>query len=388
MPDGGVDGSCEVGRLQGVLSLPSGWLPVSGAAVYAQPFGRMEEPPPLPVSGACGQCFDAARAGAATETRADGSFLLTLAPGKHRITFTKGGFVRVVDVEMGCGTTALPPESTRLPAVSSGADVAPRMALIHGIHDPVERVLARMGLGEMDGEQLVSDVVSTYRWFPDFAPQTEALLRSPTALGELDVLLVPCGAYLEGFSPAPETPPLPGSRLLDDAEIVANLRAFVEGGGRVYSTDLSYDLVERIAPSQLTFEPAGMPATDEPEPFDAAEVGNPQWVEARIVDSDLEAWLSAREMLEGPELLLEGLEEQWAVPRSAPDEATVWVTHTFDEVSRPAAVTLTLGCGRVVFSSFHVATDATSNASADARAEILAYLLLDVGACVEDPILF
>lgn len=375
-------------RIEGVVRFPNGTLPVSRALVYVpvDPSGA------VPRSGTCGECIDRTGVWAVVETEVDGRFVLSdVPPDATMVVVQKGPFVRRVPVTLApCADNELPAEATRLPRDSSEGEV-PRIAVVTGTFDHMQTVLTRLGLSSSAIEIVAGDP-------DDPAPNDggAGLFRDRDRLLAFDYVFVNCGAGLADSWAAAS--PLTERAMRD------NIVAFVEGGGRLYVTDLAYDVLEVAMPSAIDF--GGSAGTSEtPEPIDGAESGPSidRAVHAEVLDADLRAWLGETGALDAAgQMEVRGLEDGWVrVSRANPDRAVVWVRgpldadvvddpwgDPWDEPTsvEPSALTVTSdrGCGRALFTSYHTLHDG-GGATLSAQEQALAYLVLEIGNCIEEP---
>lgn len=381
--------------LTGVVRFPNGVQPVPKAIVYV-PTGT----DPAPRTGECGQCIEGTAVYAHVETGIDGTFSLPGVPeGTHRLVVEKGPFVRTIEVSVTeCGATLpLDPERTRLPRDETEGRIA-RIAVATGAYDAMENVLAKIGLGELDGSGFLrrgSEPFDLYDGSGEGAPRgpIEGLLRSREQLSRYDIVLINCGSLAEEGFDAPS--------ILEEPAIAANLRAYVEGGGRLYVTDEAYDYVERSYPAMIDFEGGGAGLTETAEAEDVAEIGDDLGsVSATLHDEDLRAWLGLLGLASGDTVTITGMISGWSVIADVDAmRAKTWVSGPvrwlspdgFDTSSgtRPLTVTFDRGCGRVLYTSYHTddALEGGGSAELSPQELILAYLILEIGSCIEDPIL-
>ncbi len=371
--------------LSGTVTFPNGRLPVPGANVYI-PIG---DPSSVPHVGACGSCVDMSSVVAATQTDIAGHFVLSGVPaGDENLVVEKGLFRRVTNVHVNsCTDNTPPPDATRLPSDASQGNV-PRIAVITGDYDHMEDVLAKLGLAP-DAFQIVpgtSDAVDSG------TEAASALLADPVRLSNYDIIFVDCGAAVAEPTYYPA---------LNNPAYANNLRTFVQNGGRLYVTDESYDLIEDTYPSAIDFQAGSNGLSSTPQPADAAEVGagtNP--VNATVQDDTLASWLMQNGTLDGSgQLATQGWLDGWAVIRAVDtSHVKVWMSGNVSfypdtsgygspsSAERPLTVTFGVGCGRVLFSSYHTVEGGPGGGGAlTGQEQALAYMVLEIGACVQDP---
>ncbi|MEQ8273142.1 MAG: choice-of-anchor D domain-containing protein [Deltaproteobacteria bacterium] len=181
------------GDIQGRICDLSQSGPVVGALVYVDtPGGRIQ-----------------------TTTNANGDYVLTCVPvGGHTVHAEKGQWSvsssAVVDAYV---TTVLPGQQCLEPTSAN-------VAVIHGAYDNIENILATNGV--------------PYDFYMDAA----TLVGNPTLLGTYDILFINCGwDETIGLTPPHR----------------ANIEAFVDGGGSLYTSDYAYDVIEMIWPDAIDF---------------------------------------------------------------------------------------------------------------------------------------
>jgi hypothetical protein len=170
----------------------------------------------------------------------------------------------------------------------------------------------------------------------------------------------------------------------DDTDAVANLRSWVEGGGRLYATDLSYDFIEQLFPEYIDFygddEADGLGTT--PEEQGAAEWGDhTEEVSCTILDADLLAWLQGLGLLSGTDqAVIHGWLSAWAGVDAVANGVKVWVEGPapIDGSTdvRPVTMTFSVGDGTVFFSSYHTEEEFGTDIYPQER--ILQYMILEV----------
>lgn len=256
-----------------------------------------------------------------------------------------------VEIPPGGVATLSPSGSTK---VCLEADAA-ELAVIGGDYDRIGGVLDGLGFA--------------YDFYcggsSDHRP-ARRLLSDPTLLDTYDVVFVNCGSGIDLRA--------------SNAEVVATreaLRAFVEGGGSLYASDLSADFVEALWPDAVDFRmstrdpaPAAIccvctddcpvecttTAVEPPGPYCAepgqrapacgsgvSGGGGVGRVEARIVDERLAALFGR-----------DALEVFFDLPGWIEIEAVGAGTDVLVESGgRPLMVSFPVGDGRVVYTSFH-----------------------------------
>jgi hypothetical protein len=140
-----------------------------------------------------------------------------------------------------------------------------------------------------------------------------SLLRNPDRLATFDIVFINCGALAwTEYGPGP---------LSTDGTIRRNLRDFVEAGGRLYVTDLSYDLLEGAFPSLVDYHGGGAGLGASPESAGAADLGEDiAALPATVGDEGLREWLEATGELDGDGITVRGLVEGWAMVDAVDEE--------------------------------------------------------------------
>jgi hypothetical protein len=220
------------------------------------------------------------------------------------------------------------------------------VAVVTGDYDDFDLVLERMGFANYT---LVDGLLESEA--TDFFGDLEGMLQ-------YDVVFVNGGFVEEGTISSDD-----GSHEL----YIQNIRDYVTAGGAIYASDWAYDLVELGWPDRLDF------AGDDTV-IDDAQVGEYDLVTSNIVDASLSDWLDSATLDIEYDLPV------WP-PIESVDEAAVTThlegnvsyrisTETFDLVEAPLLVSFTSGEGKVVFSTFRVAKNGSSE-----MMEILQYMM-------------
>jgi hypothetical protein len=382
-------------RIMGTALVPNGMDPVPGIFVYATLDSHVFAPPAATVE--CQTCRDSPPdAIAYTRTSADGTFSLRGAMLDDGGTFTivteSGGFRHVerhVEVP-ACGELVLPSSATTLPGRASGDDVVPRIAVARAtmanVNDDFGRVLEAIGVGfdvfdpNRTGARLPNDMIG--------------LIGDPAALAGYQILALPCGS-LGNFSVGPVLTPA----------LVENLRAWLAQGGRLYVSDLAYEVVAQTFPDAIVFAEgpssrAGADDADVGQGIDAATT-----LDAIVEDEALLAWLQVVGAVPDGSagIGISDLRDPWAAidrlpPESlAPDatghtHASILVSgdvtwHTMATAFHPLTVQADYPdgagsyCGRVLFSSYHVQTSRDDTLAPQER--VLEYLFFQLGGCIQ-----
>jgi hypothetical protein len=386
--------------ISGTVFAPNGHDPIANALVYV-PSSTGQLAPGV----SCDLCVnpvDGLAAHVATST--DGTFRLDISQvpmaSQLKLTVNKGRFRRATTISIqACKDNAVGAPNTVLPSKSGPGDDIPKIAVSTGIKDALDDVLNAMGLDSSAGYDCfenqnkpttspMSVCEKRMAALGTQAPQLTDLLKDINTLSKYNIIFVSCalGKYAS-LSAA------------DRAQIVMNLQAWVGKGGRLFTTDRSYDYVAQAFPAAVSF-------FNGDGTVDAANVGvgsvsNPATYAGRINDPALVDWLTAVKVLQSGQntLPLTGYLTQWSAVQSVP-MSTVNEVDATDAAVSVGGSTMTgiypqtikfdypLGssaaCGRVVFSSYH--TTGTSGSALTPQEKILEYLMFEAGACLGTPI--
>lgn len=251
------------------------------------------------------------------------------------------------------------------------------MAVVTGSFDEIENVLAKLGFGTVDEVGLL-DEDKPY----DFdlidgvfdSTELEELLSSVDNMNAYDIIFFNCGNNFE-------------DDLLSDANVLANIQEYVDGGGKLYVTDWSYDFVEQSFPSFMDFLNGGSTATLAETKGDAEEgtsgissdatvndVFMAEWLDGVTVNTgsidvecsalasvdDINGTIGARND-DGTVTIADFL-AAWAVmsdPHTG-ESPTIWISGPIEfsggsDMDAPLTVTKDQGLGRILYSSYHTA---------------------------------
>jgi hypothetical protein len=361
--------------IEGTVYAPNGVDPVAGASIGV-PIGL----DPLPSSVRCMTCAVVGRFVRQTYSNADGSFEFEGVPNDGKpflLSIQKGYFRRVIEVTVDkCGRLELDKESTRLPGKNGQyhpQDTVPKIAVITGVWDKLERVLDKLGVEQKD--------VYNGRDLGTGPESVQALFQNAALLKSYHMVFINCGTRFE-------------SLVTDIGPPRLNLRSYVREGGRLFATDYSYDYIEQVFPEFIDFQGSTQGDWSMPEEHDAAEVGKQDLViEADIRDNELKKWLGLPEigaLLPNGKLQVLGLQTAWAVQFAVNPNGKIWasgkVTGVGVDPNRDRPLTSSFefvdddkkGCGRLVFSSYHTHGNAPVLLPQE---RVLEYLMLEIGGC-------
>ena len=387
--------------ISGTTYAPSGIDPIPRVLVYVTADTTTFSPPPATVS--CYACAKPTKALATAVSGADGTFTLSGpaldAGGSFTFVMDTGSFRHVVRhvTVAPCTPLSLTSAQTRFPGSSSGDDVAPRIMVASDpsgkadVNDKLVRVLDSIGvkydtvLPDRNGKAASGDLF--------------AFLADPAKLAGYDIIAIPCGVL--GVFTVGST--LPSASF-------ANLQAWLKSGGRLYASDLAYEVIAKTATAGFTWAPGPAPHAGD-DPADSG-VGldklNPPVtsINGTVVDADLLAWLQAIRVVTAPATTIPIVElrDQWGAidavstqtdARGKPLGVTFvtgnvsWYTGT--TIGPSAAHPLTAQfdvvndngqrCGRAAFTSYHMQSTG-SGGTLSPQERVLEYLLFQLSRCV------
>jgi len=276
---------------------------------------------------------------------------------------------------------------TTLPVKTDAAkgDFIPKMAVMEGAWDAIQRSLAKLGLGKLTPNGLVvpgSESFTRYAcrlvrlWPPkqDCKPKHPSVLFTDYAeMSKYHIIFSPCDSgWLEGH--------------LNNKTVRENLLKWITAGGRLYATDYNYDVLHKILPGYITWE--GQSNT-----MGSAELQNSYNAPAVVKNADLKAWLLAQNV--GNFQLLKSytiIKSLNKLPAPDPDDKThdvlpqAWIYANLPKKGiRPATVSYPYGCGRVLFSTYHTEGDKSAPTALLPQERALLYVILEVAVCLKDP---
>ncbi len=372
-------------ELTGTVLSPNGQDPIFGAVVYVTP----SEPAAISAGVGCDTCSIPSDAIGFTTTGADGQFSIAHAydqGGPVNLVIQKGRFRRIVRLNTsGCAPVALTSAQTTLPG-ASGTDVSfPRILVANMVFDDIGAVLTRIGITEFDRMDGCRSATSSTAIA---ACPLGQLLADPVRLAQYNMVLLPCGS-LGGFHQWENLP----------AGITTALQAFLQAGGRLYASDLSYGVIQRPFPTAFTFAGGTTLSQGGNDPADVGVGGSraaPRSFEGIIDNPDLLTWMRGRgALLPNDHVFLTEFINPWGAVDTAGPNATTWVHAVvplraasgaiLPDADHPLTVeaqyrgTGGMGCGRVVFTSYH--TTSTTTGPLTPQERVLEWLLFELGGC-------
>jgi len=359
-PDGGASATAVIGHLRGTVRAPNGTIPIAGALLYLS----KDKPAPTSTKVYCDQCVHLAAGQLHALSDATGAYDLPVTTaGKQYLVIQKGGFRAVREITVKAGDTTLNDPTTQLPSKTQPdvGDEVPRMTVVHGQYDDIESSLMKLGIDPSAIDVVESALIGV---------AAKEFLTDATRVNDRHIVFLPCGDY---------TQPAPNTDLSTDPAIQANLKAFVEAGGRLYVTDWHYDFIARTFPGFIDFAGASQTAcsgcghTD----YDAA---------ASVTDPALASWMTAQSLgsftLQRNYTGIDGVNATATTDAAgAPKTVTpkVWVSGSkANGPAKPATVSFEQGCGRVLFSTYH--TEPSTLALTPQERALLG-VLLEVNVC-------
>lgn len=384
---GGDPGQGGGNFLTGTFVAPDGQTPIAGATVWIP--GSGPSPVLSSLSSDCESPPESYRVFACTGP--DGTFRLNIQgiSGAVTLKLKKGAFMQTLNIDLNSG-------GSDLGQITLGQDPstgAPKMAVVTGSYDRMQDVLAKLGFGEIDSFgnlRLGTERFDLYDGnssldpsYPDFDTIfNDGDGDSKPDINNYDIVFINCGTNYEF--------------LLSDSSKVQILREYVQNGGRLYVTDLSYDFVEQVFPEFIDFYLSDSTPEADPETMNEAQQGSGSiTTEADIKDNMMKEWLkivSCVDTMDNPvdcvnpstgKVDIEGFLPGWAVMNgshpSKASEVKIWVEgpvefgYPIDSGIKPLTASFPFGSGKVLFTSYH--TEAANITGLLPQERILQYLV-------------
>lgn len=346
--------------------------PIYNAIVYV-PNAPVE---PFTPGVSCDKCGAPASGSpiAVTLTGYDGKFKLENVPVGQNIPLVIqiGRWRRqiVIPTVKQCVDTPLSTEQTRLPRNKSEGDI-PKMAIATSVYDPTECILRKIGVDDAEfTPPSGSGRIHVYKGNgASLAQPTPPMTDLWATLGNVknyDIVALPCSSYPS------------------DAAGKQNMFDYANVGGRVFITDLSYPTIST--------GPAPWPTTANWTV--SGSYSNPALIDTSFPKGDaLAKWLQAIGATTNPgQLNLTGTfvrfsavnppSQRWVYSAQSPQ------TYSFNT---PVGTDPKDQCGRVVYSSFHVASGAGGTVfpaectlgPLTPQEKVLEFMLFDLASCVQ-----
>lgn len=379
-------------------------IPVFDAAVYLSSV----RPPPIPQEVHCEPCVEGP---AGTQySRHDGSFELAAVPGTYWLVIQKGQWRLEQPITIGAGHLELPDTQTTLPRdhdPDAGLWI-PKVAIVLGTNDKIEDVLAKVGFDRLDGNKFVDVPGSEVTVFRQDTGARE-LIGDLDRLRQFHIVFFPCNIAVDEYE-VPE---------LGDQTALANLRRYVNEGGKLYVTDWSGEAMDRPFPPQITLGDLGADSMGTYDPIGfggtltargTADGRDYTSEDAEVVDDDLDTWLGLqvapspgdptptpidpdRLVIDGNWNWIAALDDTVQTGVDAEglpiyDVPKTWVIGSrpfSDGAKRPLTVTFEpTGCGRVLYSTYHTAD--FDHVGLHPQERVLLFLIAEIGVCSEAPV--
>jgi len=226
-----------------------------------------------------------------------------------------------------------------------------KVAVITGDYDDFQRVIEQMGFENYtiyDGLTTGNDICDACQ------DNLRNFLLDADEMAQFDIIMFNGGHIEEDI-----VYDMDAGNVGDADAIMGNIVGFVQNGGSIYASDWAYDEIEIGWPSRIDF------VNDDTLPNDA-EVGGPQTVHATISDSALADWLGR----EDGRIDIDYDLSTWPAAVDVDDTVSVHVQGTVDVQigpvhdtlnESPLLVSFNDGDGKVVYASFRVAANASTD---------------------------
>jgi hypothetical protein len=363
------DGTIELpAKLHGKVVAPEGTIPISGALVYTS----TSAPPAIPDHVYCDKCVKLTDGTPYATTAPDGTFTLPTFLGEQYLIVQKGAFRRVRKITAVTGDQDVPKAFTTMPPKTDKAagDDVPKMAVMLGAWDPIEMVLARMGLAatvtkggfpipkpRILSKDAVGFAIYGLHDVGESAPHPDGmkLITDPAEISQYHIVFIPC----TGSSNLDSDPKCSGVYAGGAAK--GTIDGFVKAGGRIYVSDWSYEYVNQIFPGFVSFK-------GETSTIGSACTGGGGDQTAKVDDTGLTDWLKAQGKT------LDTVKDAWTYISSVnptkdvdPDGKMVTTTPKVwvEAAGQPASTSFEHACGRVLYTTYH--TQPTAEAAPRTR---------------------
>jgi hypothetical protein len=260
-------------------------------------------------------------------------------------------------------------------------------------------------LGTPDGE------ITFYEWGGSGNTSAEYLVQNISELRKYHIIFFPCSTNVN-------------DAVMQDQNVLKNIRQFVADGGKLYVTDWSGEVGDRAFPPQIQLGDSGFGSVDSVGTYDPValtgtltQVGDADGSlydadDGKAVDPDLNAWLGLQTGptetnpvpgLYNPNAFQVHHNWNWIAKLSSVmkgtddmgnpiyDDPKAWVTASDGtHGANPVAVTYEpAGCGKVLFSTFQTsgASASASHAGLMAQERVLLFLIMEISACTQNPVI-
>jgi hypothetical protein len=343
----------------GTVLTPAGNIPIAGALVYL----AQKKPDPIPTGNFCDACVQLDKTIPETLTKFDGTFELTAnRVGTHYLVIQKGQFRRVVKVDIKAGVDVqVAKADTTFPSRSDTAtgDTVPSVLVVDTNYDDIEETLDQLG-------------ISTYEKLAQ--AQRLTVLKDAARLAKYQIIFLPCGtcATVGGTFPANDD--------ALDPVVQANLKDWVQKGGKLYVTDFEYSFVNETWKNYVTFAPnRGCASSPYDTPASVQDTGLKEWLDGQGDKSFTfeDAWIKIERINE-----VDVPDGAGSTKKVTPK---VWAFGNDAGKNRPMTVSFEDSCGRVLYSAYH--SEGNGGAALLPQEKALMYVLFEVTTCLVDPIL-
>jgi hypothetical protein len=376
--------------INGKVVAPDGATPIANALVYIEnsvgsvsASGAQKLSKAAPITTSCGTVPDASWA--YTCSGNDGSFTLKgQIPTSAKLTAVKGTFK--VETPLGAPVAGVITQGNVAFVIDNATgNTAPKIAVVTGSFDSIEDILAKLGFGELVGGKLKLGTEKFKLYDGNGALGTgyessDKLFVDADGDGKPDIFKYTIVFWNCGTD---EAVPLTAA----NKEI---LRQYVQGGGKLYASDLAYDIVEQVFPAYIDFYGSDGVVASTAENMGVAEVGISDITVNATVDPALQAWLRSVTCAGGScvqadgTVKIEGFLSGWGVINGAHTGSTgvkTWASGAVDFASstgvvKPLTMSFPVGSGRVTYTSYH--NEAQVGAELEPQQRILQYLVFEL----------
>jgi hypothetical protein len=234
------------------------------------------------------------------------------------------------------------------------------IAVIQGDFDSMNDVLIRLDISAMEYEGFIAGAVYDEDIDPDInVLKVENLLRDRNEGGQpfmntYDAIFINSG--VRGLGEYKYNNVDPDDTFLSDPIVLENVQDFVEGGGSLILSDWAGDLIEAIWPDEIEFVNEAICGS--PPCWDAPQVGTSEDILTDVLPAELQ------EDLGTDNISLSFDFSYWTAMASVSEDVEVHLRGDIEyRISDgegygvledvPLLVVLSLGRGKIVFSSFH-----------------------------------
>ncbi len=267
-------------------------------------------------------------------TDLDGNFTLSELPGKNEYTvYVQYGdeILEQYEIYLDDG------ETYELEEPDCFDPLEVDVAVVTGDYDDFQLVLSNMGFANYE----VIDGLTE--------GEITSFLLDSESLGQYDIIFLNGGCLEEGV--------LYGDNSSQVDQIATNIRDYVNNGGQIYASDWAYDYVETIWPEAIDF-------VGNDDEIDDAQLGEYGLVTAAVSDSSMADWLGSNYVDIEYDLPV------WPPISQTENYVSVHLsgnveyregTSSYTLSSVPLLVSFGSGEGRVVYSTFRVAKNASTD---------------------------